>query len=45
MADTGAQVGFFVDATRCINCKTCEIACKDFHDVPPGNRLRKVRSF
>ncbi len=40
-----AQIGFFVDATRCINCKTCEIACKDFHDAPVGRRIRKVRSF
>jgi len=45
MAAAPAQIGFFVDATRCINCKTCEIACKDFNDAPVGRRIRKVRSF
>jgi anaerobic dimethyl sulfoxide reductase subunit B len=43
--DSAAQIGFFVDATRCINCKTCEIACKDLHDAAPGRRIRRVRSF
>ncbi len=41
----GGQIAFFVDTTRCINCKTCEIACKDFHDAPVGCRMRRVRSF
>ena len=45
MATASTQIGFFVDATRCINCKTCEIACKDFHDAATGRRIRKVRSF
>ncbi len=40
-----AQIGFFVDATRCVNCKTCEIACKDFHDAAVGRRIRRVRTF
>lgn len=39
------QIAFFVDSTRCINCKTCEIACKDAHDAPVGRRMRKVRTF
>ncbi len=39
------QIAFFVDTTRCINCRTCEIACKDFNDSPPGQRIRKVRVF
>ncbi len=39
------QIAFFVDATRCINCKTCEIACKDANDASAGRRLRKVRTF
>ena len=45
MAIARAQIGFFIDATRCINCKTCEIACKDFNDAAVGRRIRKVRSF
>jgi anaerobic dimethyl sulfoxide reductase subunit B (iron-sulfur subunit) len=39
------QIAFFVDTTRCINCKTCEIACKDFNDSAVGRRIRKVRVF
>jgi len=39
------QIAFFVDATRCINCKTCEIACKDFNHAGVGLRIRKVRTF
>ena len=39
------QIAFFVDATKCINCKTCEIACKEVTSAAPGVRIRKVRSF
>jgi anaerobic dimethyl sulfoxide reductase subunit B len=42
---TVRQIGFFVDTTRCINCKTCEVACKDFNDATVGQRIRKVRTF
>lgn len=38
------QIAFYVDATRCINCKTCEVACKDHVQAPPGVRLRRVRT-
>lgn len=40
----GAQIAFFVDSTRCFNCKTCEVACKDFQDAGE-RRLRRVRTF
>jgi len=39
------QLAFFVDSTKCIGCKTCEVACKDFNDLAPGPRIRKVRTF
>ncbi len=39
------QIAFYVDATKCINCKTCEVACKDYSGAPTGVRLRKVRTF
>lgn len=39
------QIAFFVDSRKCINCKTCEIACKDANDAPSGVRIRKVRTF
>jgi len=40
-----APLAFFVDTTLCINCKTCEIACKDANGAAPGQRLRRVRTF
>lgn len=39
------QLAFVIDLTKCINCKTCEIACKDIQGTGLGVRLRKVRSF
>jgi anaerobic dimethyl sulfoxide reductase subunit B (iron-sulfur subunit) len=39
------QIGFFIDTTRCMNCKTCEIACKDINDSAVGQRLRRVHTF
>jgi anaerobic dimethyl sulfoxide reductase subunit B len=42
---TDSQLAFFVDTTKCINCRTCEIACKDFNNSSVGSRIRKVRVF
>ena len=39
------QLCFLVDATRCINCKTCEIACKDINDAVVGQRIRHVHTY
>lgn len=30
------QVGFYFDQTRCTGCGACQVACKDWHDVPAG---------
>jgi len=30
----GVTVGFFTDPTLCIGCKACEVACKEWNDVP-----------
>ncbi len=30
------QMGFYFDQTRCTGCYTCTVACKDWHNVPPG---------
>jgi formate dehydrogenase iron-sulfur subunit len=30
------RVGFFTDTTLCIGCKACEVACKEWNDVPAG---------
>jgi formate dehydrogenase iron-sulfur subunit len=29
-----AEVGFFTDPTLCIGCKACEVACKEWNEVP-----------
>jgi formate dehydrogenase iron-sulfur subunit len=28
------RVGFFTDTTLCIGCKACEVACKEWNEVP-----------
>ena len=39
------QLGFLIDSTRCINCRTCEIACKDANGAALGQRPRRVRTW
>jgi formate dehydrogenase iron-sulfur subunit len=31
---TPAQMGFFTDTTLCIGCKACEVACKQWNQLP-----------
>jgi formate dehydrogenase iron-sulfur subunit len=31
---TQRVTGFFTDSTLCIGCKACEVACKEWNDVP-----------
>jgi formate dehydrogenase iron-sulfur subunit len=33
-ADHPQRVGFFTDTSVCIGCKACEVACKEWNDVP-----------
>ena len=28
------RVGFFTDSSICIGCKACEVACKEWNNVP-----------
>ena len=30
------QVGFYFNQTRCTGCGACQIACKDWNDIPAG---------
>ena len=30
------QVGFYFDQTRCTGCGACQVACKDWNDIPAG---------
>jgi formate dehydrogenase iron-sulfur subunit len=33
-AEPHARVGFFTDTSVCIGCKACEVACKEWNEVP-----------
>ncbi|MDR4988358.1 MAG: DMSO/selenate family reductase complex B subunit [Bacteroidales bacterium] len=37
-----SQLAFYFDASACSGCKTCQMACKDKHNSPPGVRWRRV---
>jgi Fe-S-cluster-containing dehydrogenase component len=39
------KLGFYFDAESCIACHTCQVACKDVHNLPVGANYRTVRSF
>lgn len=36
------QKGFYFDSTRCMGCRTCETACKDYYDTAVETNYRKV---
>jgi formate dehydrogenase iron-sulfur subunit len=31
------RMGFFTDTSVCIGCKACEVACKEWNQIPPSN--------
>jgi formate dehydrogenase iron-sulfur subunit len=36
------RMGFFTDTTVCIGCKACEVACKQWNDLPAdGSQFKK----
>jgi formate dehydrogenase iron-sulfur subunit len=40
------RMGFFTDTTVCIGCKACEVACKQWNDLPAdGSQLVKGGSY
>ena len=42
----GERLGFFTDTTVCIGCKACEVACKQWNDLPSdGAKFRKGGSY
>ncbi len=47
IARDGAQrMGFFTDTTTCIGCKACEVACKQWNDLPAdGSEFRRGGSY
>src|SRR3954451_9544728 len=30
------RMGFFTDTSVCIGCKACEVACKEWNQIPPS---------
>ena len=41
----GEVAGFFTDSTLCIGCKACEVACKEWNDVPSDGFLWSGLSY
>ena len=39
------KYGFYFDAENCVGCRTCQVACKDVHDLPVGTNYRFVRTY
>src|SRR4051794_9867285 len=40
------RMGFFTDTTVCIGCKACEVACKQWNDLPAdGSTFRRGGSY
>src|SRR3954464_2197354 len=40
------RMGFFTDTTVCIGCKACEVACKQWNDLPAdGSQFTKGGSY
>ncbi len=39
------QYGFYFDSTRCTGCRTCEMACKDYHDLSTEAAFRRVFDY
>ena len=40
-----ATTGFFTDSTVCIGCKACEVACKEWNEVPADGYVWTGRSY
>ena len=41
----GHSYGFFTDTTLCIGCKACEVACKEWNNLPADNLGLTGQSF
>jgi formate dehydrogenase iron-sulfur subunit len=40
------RMGFFTDTTVCIGCKACEVACKQWNDLPAdGSQFKRGASY
>jgi anaerobic dimethyl sulfoxide reductase subunit B (iron-sulfur subunit) len=39
------QLGFFVSSKRCVQCHSCQVACKAVHNTELGPNWRKVLNY
>lgn len=39
------QYGFYIDSAKCTGCKTCQLACKDYKDLPADVNFRRVYEY
>ncbi|QKF83259.1 DMSO/selenate family reductase complex B subunit [Halarcobacter ebronensis] len=39
------QFGFYLDQTRCVGCRTCQLACKDYKQSSIGISFRRVVEY
>src|SRR5206468_2752543 len=44
-SDQQPRMGFFTDTSLCIGCKACEIACKEWNDVPEADLVHRGMSM
>jgi formate dehydrogenase iron-sulfur subunit len=42
---TRPRMGFFTDTSVCIGCKACEVACKEWNQVPEDGLLFTAQSY
>ncbi len=40
-----SQMAFYFNGARCTGCKTCEFACKDYHNLPSDYTYRRVYEY
>jgi formate dehydrogenase iron-sulfur subunit len=45
LIEPGRSYGFFTDTTVCIGCKACEVACKEWNNLPADNIGLTGQSF
>jgi len=45
LIEPGKSYGFFTDTTVCIGCKACEVACKEWNNLPADNLGLTGNSF
>jgi formate dehydrogenase iron-sulfur subunit len=44
-AEAEPRVGFFTDTSLCIGCKACEVACKEWNQIPASNQGFRGESY